>query len=137
MTYEQKLTFQLRLRGQTDAEIAEILREVRAHPLADAESAESVFGSPEGYAENFEKKKRRTRGSAIVAVAVVIAVAFFVGYITIGLILRNESGPGISDFIPTWAVSGGSVVFVGIATLTGFLVDYLRPVTPKVGQEPA
>jgi hypothetical protein len=138
MTYEQQLTFQLRLRGQTENEIAEVLREVRAHPLAGEESMESVFGTAVTYSESFEKKKRRTLGSAIVTVAVLVAVACFITYVVVGLLTRNSGGSdaGINEIIPSWVVSWGSVAFVGIATLTGFLIDFLRPVSVRGATDP-
>jgi hypothetical protein len=97
MTYEQQLTFQLRLRGQSENEIAEVLREVRAHPLAGEESMESVFGTAVTYSESFEKKKRRTLGSAIVTIAVLVAVVCFIAYVVVRLLglgcLRRNRHP--------------------------------------------
>lgn len=131
MTYEQKLTFQLRLRGQSEAEIAEILREIRAHELEDSETEATVFGAPEVYAENFEKRKRRTVGSAIVTGGAILAVISFIAYVVVGLAMKNDGVPelGLNDIVPSWVVSVGVVGMIGVATLVGFLVDYVRPVS--------
>lgn len=49
MSYEQELTFELRLRGRSDCEIADVLRELSSHG-ADDEKLREEFGSPAEYA---------------------------------------------------------------------------------------
>jgi hypothetical protein len=128
MSYQQKLTFQLRVRGQSEEEIAEVLREIRSHAPAGDEGYATEFGTPEEYAQRFEKKKRRR--PAAVTVGIIVAVIGIVGYIAAGLVMRHllHSDVGISDVIPSWVISWGSVAFVGIIVFVGLLIDRLRPV---------
>ena len=50
MSYERKLTFNLRVRGLSESEIAEALDEVRSHEAATGTPAEAEFGTAEEYA---------------------------------------------------------------------------------------
>ena len=76
MSYERKLTFNLRLRGLCEAEIAEAVDEVRAHEAAAGTPAEAEFGTAEEYATQFPKKKRRTRGRTITTIGATLAIAY-------------------------------------------------------------
>ena len=62
MSYEERLTFNLRVRGLPEPEIAEVLDEVRAHEAATGTAAEAEFGTAKEYAKQFPKQKSRTRG---------------------------------------------------------------------------
>jgi hypothetical protein len=62
MSYEERLTFNLRVRGLPEPEIAEVLDEVRAHEAATGTAADAEFGTAKEYAKQFPKQKSRTRG---------------------------------------------------------------------------
>ncbi len=128
MKYEQELTFQLRLRGRNEQEIAETLRELRAHGVAPGTLREE-FGSPEEYANGFEKSKRKTLGSRITTWGVVAAVGWVVAWIVIGLVRKHmfEIEPALEGLIAQPFVSLGAVAIAAVALLAGFLTDLLRP----------
>lgn len=70
MSYERNLTFNLRIRGVSEDQIAETLDEVRAHEAAAGTPAEAEFGKAEEYAKQFPKMKMRTRGTVITMIGV-------------------------------------------------------------------
>jgi hypothetical protein len=121
MSYQRRLTFNLRLRGLSETEIAETLHEVRAHEAATGTAAEAEFGTAEEYAKQFPKKKRRTLGSTIVIIGAALAIAYIL--LTVLLMffrvdVREYVGP-----ITLWP--GLMMILAG--TLGGFLADYFRP----------
>ena len=75
MNYERRLTFNLRMRGLSEPEIAGVLDEVWAHEAAAGNPAIAEFGTAEDYAKQFPMKKRRTRGSVIVIIGGVCLTA--------------------------------------------------------------
>jgi hypothetical protein len=130
--YEQGLAFQLRLRGRDEQEIAEILRELRAHGVAPGE-LENEFGTPEEYASGFEKSKRKTLGSRVTVWGVIAAVTWVLAWIAIGLVRKHVLGiePPLEGIIAGPLISVGSLAIVAAGLLGGFLTDLLRP-APRV-----
>ena len=123
MSYERDLTFNLRIRGLSEAEIAETLAEVRAHVDAAGTPPETEFGTAEEYAKQFPWRKRRTRGRAITMVGVTLAVA----YLLFGLLLMLAFRVDIREFMgPQTLLQAAAVALVGL--LAGFLTDYFQPV---------
>jgi hypothetical protein len=121
MTYERDLAFNLRIRGVSEREIAETLEEVRAHEAASGTSAKDEFGTPQDYAKQFPKGKRRSRGTTVTAIAVAVAIAYVLAVVVtpfLGLDIREAVGP--VTLLPALAVLLAGVI-------AGFLTDYLRP----------
>lgn len=123
MSYERRLTFNLRVRGLSELEIAEVLDEVRAHEVATGAPATVEFGTAEEYAKQFPKKKRRTRGKTITSVSTALAGAYILLAIVLMLVFRVD----IRDFVgPVTLQPAAGLVLVGL--LAGFLTDYFQPV---------
>ncbi|TDL46127.1 hypothetical protein [Microbacterium oleivorans] len=125
MSYEQELTFQLRLRGRSEDEIAETIRELRAHGV-DAAALRDEFGSPAEYADGFEKRPPKSLGSTITAAGTIVAVAWIVVCIAVAAIRRfalgiEDDGDGLPSFLLPVAFG---FVMVGLAG--GYLIDRLR-----------
>ncbi|MDQ0821517.1 hypothetical protein QFZ79_003893 [Arthrobacter sp. V4I6] len=123
MSYEERLTFNLRVRGLPEPEIAEVLDEVRAHEAATGTAAEAEFGAAEEYAMQFPKQKSRTRGKyhycnqpslgcrlCHQALDVVLAI--------LGVDIRELVGP-------VTLLPGTGLILAGL--LAGFLTDYFQP----------
>ncbi|MDQ0869545.1 putative YccA/Bax inhibitor family protein [Arthrobacter sp. V1I9] len=122
MSYERRLTFNLRVRGLSEAEIAEALDEVRAHEAVTGTPAVAEFGTAEEYAKQFPKQKRRTRGKTINTVVTVLAVAYVLLVVVLMLVFRVD----IRDFVgPVTLLPATGFVLAGL--LAGFLTDYFRP----------
>jgi hypothetical protein len=123
MSYERRLTFNLRVRGLSELEIAEVLDEVRAHEVATGAPATVEFGAAEEYSKQFPKKKRRTRGKTITSVSTALAGAYILLAIVLMLVFRVD----IRDFVgPVTLQPAAGLVLVGL--LAGFLTDYFQPV---------
>lgn len=122
MNYERNLTFNLRMQGMPEAEIAEALNEVRSHENTAGTSAETEFGPAEEYAKQFPKRKRRTRGRVIASAGVALAIVYllfaFFGEPLAGIDIRDYVGPLV--ILPAVAV-------IAAGLLLGFLVDYFQP----------
>lgn len=128
MSYEQELTFHLRLRGRTEDEIGETIRELRAHGVAST-GLRDEFGSPAEYADGFEKRPRKNLGSTISATATILAIAWMLLWIGVAVVRRfalgiDDAGAGFPPLLPIAFAIG----FSGLAA--GFLVDRWRP--PRV-----
>ena len=122
MSYEHDLAFALRLRGVSEARIAEAVREVQAHTLSAGTSPEAEFGTPEEYASTFPATKRRTRGARVVVAATILALA----YVVLALALKPLVDIDIRSIIGPVMLWPALVIIAG-GVLAGFLVDYLRP----------
>jgi uncharacterized membrane protein len=121
MSYQRRLTFNLRMRGLSETEIAETLHEVRAHEAATGTAAEAEFGTAEEYAKQFPKKKRRTLGRIIVIIGAVLAIAYIL--LTVLLMFFRVD---VREFVgPTTLWPGLVVILAGI--VAGFLTDYFQP----------
>lgn len=123
MSYERSLTFNLRVRGLSEVEIAEALDEVRAHEAATGTSAQAEFGTAQEYAKQFPKQKRRTRGQTITTISTALAGAYVLLAVILMLVFRVD----IRDFVgPVTLQPAAGLVLVGL--LAGFLTDYFQPV---------
>lgn len=122
MSYERNLTFNLRLRGLSETEIAETLDEVRAHGAVAGGSAEAEFGTAEEYAKQFPKQKRRTRGSTITMIGTASAIA----YVLLAVILMPLFKVDIRDFVGPITLLP-ALMLVLVSVLAGFLTDYFQP----------
>lgn len=122
MSYERKLTFNLRVRGLSESEIAEALDEVRSHEAATGTPAEAEFGTAEEYAKQFPKQKRRTRGKNITSISTALAVGYVLLVVVLMLVFRVD----IRDFVgPVTLLPAAGLVLLGL--LAGFLTDYFQP----------
>jgi hypothetical protein len=122
MSYERRLTFNLRVRGLSESEIAEALDEVRSHEAATGTAAEAEFGITEEYAKQFPKQKRRTRGKNMTSISTALAVAYVLLVVVLILVFRVD----IRDFVgPFTLLPAAGLVLVGL--LAGFLTDYFQP----------
>lgn len=122
MSYERSLTFNLRVRGLSEVEIAEALNEVRAHEAATGTPPEAEFGTAEEYAKQFPKQKRRTRGKTINSISTALAVA----YVLLAAVLMLAFQVDIRDFVgPVTLLPAAGLVLAGL--LAGFLTDYFQP----------
>lgn len=122
MSYERSLTFNLRVRGLSEVEIAEALNEVRAHEAATGTPPEAEFGTAEEYAKQFPKQKRRTRGKTINTISTALAVA----YVLFAAVLMLAFQVDIRDFVgPVTLLPAAGLVLAGL--LAGFLTDYFQP----------
>lgn len=122
MSYERNLAFNLRLRGLSEAELAEILEEVRAHEAAAGTPAEAEFGTAEEYAKQFPKKKRRTRGHTITMVGAALAIAYVLLAVLLMVLFRVDIREHVG---PITLLPGLVLVLAGV--LAGFLTDYFQP----------
>ncbi|WP_298042451.1 hypothetical protein [uncultured Citricoccus sp.] len=129
MSYEHDLAFNLRQRGLPESQIVEAIEEVRTHTAATGVSAEAEFGPAEQYAESFPAVKRRNRGQRVVAVAVLLAIAYGLASLALkpltGFDIKVLTGP-----VTLWP----ALVIVGTGLLGGFLTDYLRPAPRTTGR---
>ena len=122
MSYERKLTFNLRLRGLSEAEIAEVVDEARAHGAAAGTPAEADFGTAEEYAGQFPKKKRRTRGRTITTIGAAVAIGYALFAVVLALLFRVD----IREYVgPITLLPGLVLLLASIAA--GFLTDYFTP----------
>lgn len=122
MSYERNLTFNLRLRGLSETEIAEALDEVRAHGAAAGTPVEAEFGTAEEYAKQFPKTKRRTRGSLITMVGLLLSIAYLLLVVLLMLLFRID----IRELVgPVTLLPAVAVILTGV--LAGFLTDYFQP----------
>ncbi|WP_457975032.1 hypothetical protein [Arthrobacter sp. D1-17] len=122
MSYERNLTFNLRLRGLSEPEIAETLEEVRAHEAATGTPAEAEFGTAEEYAKQFPRKKRRTRGSMIAMIGGALAVAYILLMVLLVVLFRID----IREYVGPLELWPGLVLILS-DVLAGFLTDYFQP----------
>jgi hypothetical protein len=118
MNYERRLTFNLRMRGLSEPEIADVLDEVWAHEADAGNPVIAEFGTAEDYAKQFPMKKRRTRGSVIVIIGGVLAIAYILLAILLRVDIREYVGP-----ITLWP----ALVVILAGTLAGFVTDYFQP----------
>jgi sterol desaturase/sphingolipid hydroxylase (fatty acid hydroxylase superfamily) len=123
MSYERNLTFNLRLRGLSEPEIAEVLDEVRAHEAATGTPAEAEFGTAEEYAKQFPKKKRRTRGSTITMIGAALAIAYALFAVLLAILFRVD----IREYVGPITLLPGLVLILA-SVVAGFLTDYFQPV---------
>lgn len=122
MSYKRNLTFNLRMRGLSEAEIGEVLGEVREHEASAGTPAKAEFGTAEGYAKQFPRKKRRTRGSTIVAIGGLLAIAYVLFAVLLAIFFRVD----IRQYVgPITLLPGLVLILAGI--LAGFLTDYFQP----------
>lgn len=122
MSYARKLTFNLRLRGLSEAEIAEALAEVRAHDAAAGTPSEAEFGTAEEYAMQFPNRKRRTRGRTITTVGTALAIAYVLFAVLLALLFSAD----IREFVGPITLLPGLVLLL-VSVLAGFLTDYFQP----------
>jgi sterol desaturase/sphingolipid hydroxylase (fatty acid hydroxylase superfamily) len=123
MSYERSLTFNLRVRGLSEVEIAEALDEVRAHEVTTGAPPHEEFGTAQEYAKQFPKQKRRTRGQTITTISTALAGAYVLLAVILMLVFRVD----IRDFVgPVTLQPAAGIVLVGL--LAGFLIDYFQPV---------
>ncbi|MBB5748730.1 hypothetical protein [Micrococcus sp. TA1] len=122
MTYERDLAFNLRLRGVPEAQVAEAIEEVRAHTASDDSSPEAEFGTAQEYAASFPAVKRRSQGQRVIAVTVLLAIA----YVVTALVLKPLVGFDVT-VITGPLILWPALVLVAAGLLGGFLTDYLRP----------
>ncbi len=124
MSYVRKLTFNLRARGLSEPEIAEVFDGVRAHEAAAGSAAEAELGTAGEYAKLFPKKKRRTRGSIITTVGLGTALAYVLVVVLLTLVFRID----LRDF-----VGPGTLLPATVVILAGFLTDYFQPAKSPFG----
>lgn len=110
------------MRGLSEAEIAGVLDEVRAHEAAAGNPAVAELDTAEDYAKQFPRKKRRTRGSAIVIIGGVLAIAYILFGILLAILFRVD----IREHLGPNTLWPGLVVILA-GTLAGFLTDYFQP----------
>lgn len=127
MSYERRLAFNLRSRGLSEPEIAEVIDELRAHQATAGTPAEAEFGTAEQYAKQFPKMKRRSRGQIIVTVGTILAIAYVLFAVLLALLFRVD----IRDYVGPITLQPGLVLIVA-AFVAGFLTDYFRPVQSSV-----
>lgn len=117
--YARELTYELRHRGLSDAEISDVLREL---PPLTPEELRTEFGTPSAYAESFPKGKRQTAGAIIISVAVVIA-ALAVLWRVVSVFFLGVS----HDLLISLAFLGGGLLLVAVAAIIAAQVDR-RPI---------
>lgn len=127
MSYERRLAFNLRSRGLSEPEVAEVIDELRAHQATAGTPAEAEFGTAEQYAKQFPKMKRRSRGQIIVTVGTILAIAYVLFAVVLALLFRVD----IRDYVGPITLQPGLVLIVA-AFVAGFLTDYFRPVQSSV-----
>lgn len=118
MSYERRLAAELRDRNIPDAEIADILAEVRDH-LPPGATPETQFGPPADYAAQFPARK--AKAPAPILAAIILALAYVVFAFSakplLDLDIRDYVGP-----IRLWP----ALAVLAIGTLTAFLLSRFR-----------
>jgi hypothetical protein len=127
MSYERRLAFNLRIRGLSEPEIAEVIDEVRAHRATAGTPAESEFGTSEEYAKRFPKMKRRSRGQTIVTIGTVLAIAYVIFAVLLALLFRVDIG----EYVGPITLQPGLALIVA-SMVAGFLTDYFQPIQSSV-----
>ena len=122
MSYERNLTFNLRIRGLSEPEIAEVIDEVRAHGAAAGTPAVAEFGTAEEYAKQFPKRNRRTRGRTITMIGTAVAIAYGLFAVLLALLFRVD----IREYVGPVTLLPGLVLILA-SVLAGFLTDYFQP----------
>ena len=122
MSYKRNLAFNLRIRGLSEPEIAEVLNEVWAHEAATGAPAEAEFGTAEEYAKQFPKKKRRTRGHTIMMIGAAVCLAYVLFAVLLAVLFKVD----IREYVGPITLWPGLVVIVA-SFLAGFLTDYFQP----------
>ncbi len=122
MSYERKLTFNLRMQGMSESNIVETLKEVRAHEATTGASAATDFGKAEDYARQFPKRKRRTRGHTVTIIGSILAVSYVVDALLL-LPLRNIDIRDLVGPVTLWA----ALLALLASVVVGFLTDYFKP----------
>lgn len=119
----ETLTFNLRIRGVSEDEIAETLDEVRAHEAAAGTPAEAEFGKAEKYAKQFPKAKMRTRGTVITMIGVALSIA----YVLVAVLLLFLYRVDVREFVrPMTLLPALLLALSGV--LAGFLTStFARP----------
>ena len=123
MSYARDLTFNLRIRGFSEDEIAATLDEVRAHESATGTPPEDDFGNAQDYAKQFPKKKMRSQGATVIKIGLVLAII----YGAVSLLLLPFLRVDIRDVVGPIRLWPALVLVLG-GLLAGFLTDYYRPV---------
>jgi uncharacterized membrane-anchored protein len=128
VSYEQELTFELRMRGRSETEIADILRELRGRGSDDVALREE-FGPPGEYAAEFESRKRKTIGGRIVGASTLLGLGWIVACVVVSVVRRFVFGvdPATEGVIQTSHMIVGALTIVLVGLAGGFLFDYLRP----------
>ena len=122
MSYERDLTFALRMRGMTDAEIAKALSEAREHVKLTQSSMEDQFGTATDFASQFPRRKRASLGRRVVTFSTIAALLYAVFALAAGPVFSIDlSGLGPVRLWPALVLA-----FAGV--IGGFLLDYARPV---------
>jgi hypothetical protein len=129
MNYERNLTFNLRIRGLSESEIAEVLGDVRAHQAAAGTSAAAEFGTPDEYAKQFPKQKRRTLGRTITSVGAASAIAYLFLAVLLMVLFRID----IRDFVGPITLMPAAILILA-SVLAGFLTDYFRPAQSRAAR---
>jgi hypothetical protein len=130
MSYERDLTFALRLRGMTDAQIAKALAEAREHVKTSKSSMEDQFGTAADFASQFPRRKRASLGRKVVTFSTIVALVYGVFSLAAGPVFSIDlSGLGPVTLWPALLLAFGGVI-------GGFLLDYLKPVRVADGTDP-
>ncbi|WP_426226468.1 hypothetical protein [Pseudarthrobacter sp. DSP2-3-2b1] len=122
MSYERKLTFNLRVRGLSESEIAEVLEDVRAHQASAGTPAAAEFGTAEEYAQQFPKKKRRTLGKSITSAGTALALVYILLAVLLMLLFKID----IRDVVGPITLQPAALLILA-SVLAGFLTDYFLP----------
>ena len=126
MSYEQDLTFALRMRGLTDAEIAKALGEAAEYSTEAKSSLQDLFGPPVEYASQFPKRKRASLGRRVITATTVAALVYAIFAFVAEPLWGLDVAAAVGGF-RLWP----ALVLLVVGTLGGFLLDYRLPVKPQ------
>lgn len=119
MSYYRDLAFELRMHGQSEERVAEILREVEEFVHSSGGTPEDEFGSAADFAKRYAKRKRMTAGHWIFATAIVVTIVLY----CTNLVLFDTGGPAVRP----WMMGLGLLVLVAAATAVATMVNRRLP----------
>lgn len=130
MSYYQNLTAELRYRGTSESDIANILAEARTHTPAGDDPADH-FGTPAEYAEQYTAalpaRKPRTHP------ALIIFTILAIGYVVFALLAKPALGIDLRDYVgPALLWPALALLLIGVTT--NFLTTTFKSATATRSQ---
>lgn len=119
MSYYHDLAFELRMRGQSEERVEEILREVEDFVRSAGGAPEDEFGSAADFATRYAKRRRVTAGHWIFMPAIFAAIVLYIA----SLLLFDSGGPAVRP----WVMGISLVVLVAAATAVATMVNRRLP----------
>ena len=122
MSYEQELTFALRVKGFTDNEIVDALEELDRYTQKSGVPPEENFGPAREYAQQFPMKSRKRPRSRLLVVGTIVALAYAVFVFVAEPVFAIDIAAIVGGFT-LWP----ALVILAISVFGSFYLSWLRP----------